>query len=367
MLPSQSIPSFHTATVAAFALAAVTPVLWAANFSLGRLLPGVVDPLSLNFLRWAIVTALLAPLLVRDRRAVTETLKRHGAGLVLVAGCGIAGFNTALYAGLARVPAADAAILFGATPLIILALAALQDRRLPPRRMRLGAAIALIGLALACAGTRPWQTDPRGFALVLVAAALWAGYSVGLARIAMPLRPMTALALQAAIGTALMVPFLPFAAPLPALGRPDALAAVLYLALGASLFAYWTWQRGVRTLGARRAGPVLNLLPVLGTASGVLLLGEHAGPGTLAGVALLVMGVGLAQTGAPAIPKSPTAERRSSVAAGHGVSRAPAAPRDPEGLPRPRAWPRGSAADRRGGTSAGRAGPAPPSSRPSAG
>ena len=48
-------------TLRTAALLTVPPLLWAGNAVIGRLVQGLVPPITLNFLRWLLAFALLLP------------------------------------------------------------------------------------------------------------------------------------------------------------------------------------------------------------------------------------------------------------------------------------------------------------------
>ena len=55
-------------TPATAALLTIPPLLWAGNAIVGRLVAGYVPPLTLNFLRWVLVFALIVGGIVLSSR-----------------------------------------------------------------------------------------------------------------------------------------------------------------------------------------------------------------------------------------------------------------------------------------------------------
>jgi len=286
-----------SATLAAIAALTLAPLLWAGNFVVGRAMRLDVGPLELNALRWTIAAAVLVPVLLWHRAAVGRALRRRWAVLLLHATLGIVAFNALLYAGLARTPAATTGILFGTVPLMILVAARLTGGRAPTRREVAGAVVALAGVALVVreGGASEATTDLAGIAFILAAGLAWTGYTIATRALPLGVPPMPALAMQAATGALMMLPALPGAGTAAALARPETGAAVAYLALGASIGAFWLWLQGVGRLGVQRAGPFLNLIPVFAVVLGALLLGERPGAAQIAGLGLVVAGVAAAQ------------------------------------------------------------------------
>ena len=72
------------------ALLVVPPLLWAGNAVVGRLVNGLVPPITLNFLRWALAFVLLLPLaawVVRRDSALWTHWKRFAVLGLLGVGC----------------------------------------------------------------------------------------------------------------------------------------------------------------------------------------------------------------------------------------------------------------------------------------
>jgi drug/metabolite transporter (DMT)-like permease len=290
------------ATVSAVAALTLAPALWAGNFVIGRSVHAATDPLTLNLLRWMLATLLLLPVLVAHRAAVAAALRRAWAGVLVLAALGVVGFNTVLYAGLSRTGAGETGVLIGVAPLLIVGVSAMWSRQAPALRAGLGGLLGLGGVAAIAVndGARAGAQGLAGPALVLLAALVWALYTVGLRRIPLGLPPFPALALLSLAGTVLMLPALPWLDPLATLARPGVPLAIGYLGIGASVLAFWFWQLGVAAIGADRSGVFLNLIPAFGVALGALILGEAVTPAKLTGLALILGGVWIAQSaGAP--------------------------------------------------------------------
>ena len=65
-------------TLSTAALLTLTPVLWAGNAVVGRLVAPLVPPLTLNFLRWAFAFVVMLPLAWHILRAGSPLWPRIG-------------------------------------------------------------------------------------------------------------------------------------------------------------------------------------------------------------------------------------------------------------------------------------------------
>jgi len=105
-----------------------------------------------------------------------------------------------------------------------------------------------------------------------------------------------ATAQQAAASAELL---LPAVATAPAVwpSDPAVLGSIAALALASTAFAYLLYFRLIERIGPTRALTVSILVPFFGVLWGVVFLGEAVTPGTFVGLAIVLLGVGLA-TGA---------------------------------------------------------------------
>ncbi|MGG1444829.1 EamA family transporter [Brevibacillus laterosporus] len=69
----------------------------------------------------------------------------------------------------------------------------------------------------------------------------------------------------------------------------NAWICIIYVSTFASVIAYFAWNAGVKIVGAGRAAPYINLLPVLTVALGVFLLQEHISGITLLGGMITIL------------------------------------------------------------------------------
>jgi drug/metabolite transporter (DMT)-like permease len=209
-------------------------------------------------------------------------------------------FNVPVAYGINIIEGGTAALLIGTQPIFIAVLAGIFLKEHVPRRMIAGLALALAGsITIALSAGGGFSLERRyllGCALVLSASFLWSSYSV----IAKPhLGPDLPAPSVAMIGTLLGLPVVVF---LGTDGFADRLAdlppvgwvAVVLLACGASVAAPVLWNVGLSLGQASRSGLYLNLVPIFGVVSSVVLLGESLGVEVIIGGAMILIGISLA-------------------------------------------------------------------------
>lgn len=286
-------------TCCSYALVVLAPLLWAGNFVIGRAL-FELDPFALNFLRWAVAGVCLFPVLLLNARAVIHALRTRFGSLVLLSILGIVGFNFLLYSGLNRTPAGVSGVLFGLTPLLILIVSRIWGGQTISRTMWFGTCFALVGVAFVLSGRGIETTvDWIGLALVALSTVVFALYTFALQKLDIALRGEACLAVTVWIGLALMAPiaFVRHSELQAVLETPGAVPAMMYLGIAASIVAFCAWQRSVKSIGPKRAGAFLQLVPVFSVILGYLVLDEFISISTIFGLISVLVGILISQGG----------------------------------------------------------------------
>ena len=287
--------------MSAFLLLAAANLLWAGNWLFGRALRDVFEPVELNFWRWVIGAAVLAPFALRGVIEKRALIRRHAGVLLLLALTGVVLFQLLVYLGLQSTTAVNGVLLNSSSPLFILLCSWIMERERVTARQLVGVLISLAGILVILSRGELDNLLTLEFhvgdAWVLLAMPVWGIYSVLLKRRPPALGGLEFLFVIAAAGVVMLAPLYAFNAlheapdvPVPA----AAIAGVVYIGIGASVFAFVFWNRGVKVVGANAAGFTLHLLPAFGTVLAIILLGESFGLFHAIGIVTIVAGVVLA-------------------------------------------------------------------------
>ena len=284
----------------AFLLLALANLLWSGNWVAGRALRDEFDPLSMNFWRWLIASALLAPFALRGLRGKGALIRRHAGILLLLALSGVAAFHSLVYLGLRTTTTVNAVLLNSTIPLFMLLCSWIIERERATRRQVAGMLLSLAGILVILSRGEPASLLRlelhAGDFWILLAMPIWGIYSVLLKRRPAELGGLAFLFVISCAGVLMLAPAAAALALQAAPRWPGGAAAlgVLYMALGASVLAYICWNRGVAAVGANAAGFTVHLLPAFGTLLAILFLGEAFAGFHAAGIAVILAGVLLA-------------------------------------------------------------------------
>jgi len=285
-----------------YAVMLATPLFFSTNILFGRYVADDTAPFVLAFLRWASVAAILLPFaLVRQGAELRAVLAEHWRLLLTLGFLGMGLSGGVVYLGLSLTTATNATLIYSTAPILIILLERLFRGRAIGRRETAGIALGFIGVAIIVLrgdlATFAGLSFNPGDLLIAIATLSWAGYSIlyrteGLRR----LNNMSLFALVASFGALVNLPFaavdLASAEGLPA--TREAWYATGGIVLISSLMAFSGFQYGVRALGASVAGMFMYLMTPYGVLMAIVFLGERLEPFHLAGIVLVMTGIGIA-------------------------------------------------------------------------
>jgi drug/metabolite transporter (DMT)-like permease len=242
----------------------------------------VVTPLLLGYpvyagqaIRYAVATLILTGLAQRRGLAGLRINLREVGTLLALAATGLVAFNVAMIEGLRSLAPETIGTVIGASPIALAGLGPLVERRRPSRRVLVAALTAVAGSAIVY-GAAPGSR--RGLAFAVVALACESSFSLLALPLLPRLGPLRVSAYVTGLASILLGALAVARCPLSPFPVPNAreLAALAYLALVVTAFAFLAWYTGLQRLGAGRAGLFIALLPVM-----TMLLSAALGTGVV--------------------------------------------------------------------------------------
>jgi drug/metabolite transporter (DMT)-like permease len=279
-----------------YLLLCITALCWAGNAIVGRLAAGHIPPVTLSFLRWSIAFLIVLPFawnhLVRDWPAIRAKL----GIMVLVSVVGISAFNTLQYWALEHTTALNTLLLQSSGPLIVAVWSLILLGVRLTLAQAIGVLLSLTGVLVILLhgdlGALSNIEFNEGDLIFTAAMVVFGLYSVlTLKRPA--IHGLSFVAFTFGCGAACLIPLLIWelsTRPAMALDARN-LASLFYVAVFPSTLAYLCFNRGVLLIGANRAAPFFNVVPVFGSLMAIVFLGERPQLFHVIGFALVLTGV----------------------------------------------------------------------------
>ena len=276
--------------------ALLTVVIWGTTFISTKVLLRDFEPVEILFIRFVMGFAALE--LVNPRRLRGTTARQEG--LFAAAGlCGVCLYYLLENIALTYTMASNVGVIISVAPFFT----ALLSRLFLRQEGGLGAAffagfaVAMAGIALISFNGAALALNPVGDLLALLAAFVWACYSILTRKIGEYGYP-TVLTTRRIFfyGVLFMLPALAvfgFEVKPGELVDPVNLGNLLFLGLGASALCFVTWNSAVKLLGAAKTSAYIYMAPAITVTASALILREPVtwmtGTGTVLTLAGLVL------------------------------------------------------------------------------
>jgi len=254
---------------------------------LSKVALGWLPPAWLAFARFALAAAVL---LVASRSKLRAAFS---PAIMITGAIGYGGSVLLQNFGIERTSVTHAALLIGATPVLVAVIAAVLRHSVARPLAWTGFTLSLAGVGFIAGGHGSGSSLP-GDGLVLAAQLISASFTVSQARMLRGRDPIAVTALQL-VGAAFVVLPIALITEHQAAGAvsPASLVATIGLVIGGTVMPTSLFAFGQSRVSADVAGAFLNLEPLVGAVMGIALFAEPAGAAQLAGGAAIMTGIGL--------------------------------------------------------------------------
>jgi len=279
-----------------FAALIAAGVLWGTTVPLSKLALAWLAPAWLAFARFGVAAAVL--LLVAGR----DGAGRDGAGRAKVraacrpavlasGGLGYGGSVLLQNLGIVRTSVTHAALIMGATPVIIAIIAAVWQRTMARPVAWAGFAVSLVGVALVASGKGGGATL-GGDGLVLASQLISAGFTVAQVRLLRGRDPVAVTGVQFAAAAVAVLPIAAATGGMPAApSGAGSLLAAAGLAFCGTVLPFTLFAYAQSRVTADVAGAFLNLEPLVGVVAGAVVFRDPVGPAQAVGGAAILIGI----------------------------------------------------------------------------
>lgn len=279
-------------------LAILTSAIWGTTFISSKLLlQEGLSPAAIMILRFVLAYVLMLPFV--KGKWFCKSLKDELLMVLLGISGGSLYFlleNTALV----YTQASNVAIIIAATPLLTMLTVNLLDRGKGASKKLYGYSLmSLAGVALVILnGNFVLKLNPIGDLLTFGAVVTWVIYSIIIAKVQERYSSWMITRKIFFYGVVTLLPYFlvePWDVTWEMVSRPMVWGNIAYLGVLASLGCYMTWNIVIKRLGAVDATNYLYINPIVAMITANLLLGERITPLAIAGTALILVGVYLAE------------------------------------------------------------------------
>lgn len=286
-------------TTAGHIMALITIVIWGTTFISTKILLADFTPIEILFFRFLLGLLVLIAvypkwLRIKDKK---QELTFAAAGL-----CGICLYYLLENIALTYTMASNVGVIISVAPFFtaVLSHVFLKAEEKLKAQFFIGFIVAITGICLISFSGSELKLNPFGDVLAIVAAFVWAVYSLlrrkigsyGYNTIQTTRRIFT-------YGILFMLPFLflfDFRLDIQKFIKPEYALNLIYLGLGASALCFVTWNYAVKVLGAVKTSVYIYIVPVITVVTSVLVLKEEITWMAAIGIGLTLIGLFLSES-----------------------------------------------------------------------
>lgn len=276
--------------------ASLSAIVWGLTFVSTKTLIGEgLTPLQIFVYRFALAYVCMLPLM---RRLWAASIKDE-AVLMLGGLCGGSLYFLTENTALGITFASNVSLLICTAPIFTVLLERLIWKT-PLRKSLLGGSLlALAGVAAVVANENmEFEISPLGDFLTIVAAILWAFYSIIVKKLSRTYDTFFISRKVFFYGVISVLPLFSSStghADLALLGRSAVWANIMFLGILASMLCYMMWNVSVKALGADKASNYIYVNPLVTIIASAIFLGEPLTAYTFVGAAAIIGGVFIAE------------------------------------------------------------------------
>lgn len=279
--------------------ALLTIIIWGTTFISTKVLLVDFQPVEILFFRF--VMGLLVLLIIYPHR-LTGTTRNQEFTFVVAGLCGICLYYLLENIALTYTMASNVGVIISVAPFFTALLGHLFLKEEGKLRVNffIGFVVAMAGIFLISFNGSKLELNPVGDLLSLLAAFVWACYSILTKKIS-SYGYNTILTTRRVFfyGILFMIPTLflfNFYLDLDRFTNPVYLLNIIFLGLGASALCFVSWNFAVKILGAVKTSIYIYMVPVITVVTSVLILHEEITVLSVVGTLLTLVGLFLSES-----------------------------------------------------------------------
>ena len=271
-----------------------TIIIWGTTFISTKVLLTDFKPVEILFFRFVMGFAALFLVCPHRMKGVE---RKQELTFVLAGMCGICLYYLLENIALTYTMTSNVGVIISVAPFFTAILSCLFLRSEGKLRANffIGFVVAMAGIALLSFNGSQMKLNPVGDVLAVLAAFVWACYSILTRKISSFGYPVILTTRRTFFyGILFMVPalfFFDFEMGLERFADLTHLLNILYLGLGASALCFVTWNLAVKALGAVKTSVYIYMVPVITVVTSVLVLKETVTLVSVMGTFLAVAGL----------------------------------------------------------------------------
>ena len=282
----------------AIVLLIASSFFWSGNFFSGKVaFLTNLTPFKLSFFRWILALLILLPFTYKQIIIDLDYYRKNIFLMIIISILGVTFFNSFTYISLRSSMVINSTLMASIAPVMMIGFSWFLFKTKTTKPQFAGIVLSLIGafsIILKGSLNNLFNLYFTSGDLWMIAAVIsWCLYSVLLKKIDSKTSQLANLEVMIIIGIIFITPFYIFESVnstyLPS--SPFDFLIISYVAVFASIVAFFSWNKGVSIIGPNRASLFLHLIPVFSTIWAITFLDEKFAIFHIIGVIFILSGI----------------------------------------------------------------------------
>ena len=282
----------------AIVLLIASSFFWSGNFFSGKVaFLTNLTPFKLSFFRWILALLILLPFTYKQIIIDLDYYRKNIFLMIIISILGVTFFNSFTYISLRSSMVINSTLMASIAPVMMIGFSWLLFRTKTTKLQFAGIILSLIGaFSIILKGNLDNLYNlyfTSGDLWMIAAVISWCLYSVLLKKIDSKTSQLANLEVMIIIGIVFITPFYIFESVNSTFLPSSQLDFVIisYVAVFASIVAFFSWNKGVSIIGPNRASLFLHLIPVFSAVWAITFLDEKFAFFHIIGVIFILSGI----------------------------------------------------------------------------
>ena len=282
----------------AIVLLIASSFFWSGNFFSGKVaFLTNLTPFKLSFFRWILALLILLPFTYKQIIKDLDYYRKNIFLMIIISILGVTFFNSFTYISLRSSMVINSTLMASIAPVMMIGFSWLLFRTKTTKPQFAGIVLSLIGaFSIILKGNLDNLYNlyfTSGDLWMIAAVISWCLYSVLLKKIDSKTSQLANLEVMIIIGIIFITPFYIFESVNSTFLPSSQLDFVIisYVAVFASIVAFFSWNKGVSIIGPNRASLFLHLIPVFSAVWAITFLDEKFAFFHIIGVIFILSGI----------------------------------------------------------------------------
>ncbi len=282
----------------AYTFLILATLFWSGNFIIGKFATLFeVPPLSLNFLRWALVWFILIPFTIKEILAKKNYIKENFLVIGFMGILSISTFNSVVYFALNFTQVINAVLMLAAIPPMIIIFSSIMKIEKTNTFQLTGLILSILGVGTIISNADIQKiislSFNKGDMWMLVCVLSWSLYSTLLKKNKFKLSQFSLIQIMVTVGLIFLIPQFLYeqSIGLDLKINKAFIFILIYVVFFPAIAAYFCWQKAIELIGPNRSAMFIQLMPLFSALLAIIIFNEKFQLFHFIGGAFIVSGI----------------------------------------------------------------------------